>query len=326
MNASNANGQDGEFAIEISGLQKTYAGSKGAKGKVVPPKVALENIDLNIPKGSFYALLGPNGAGKSTMINIMAGLVVKSGGTVKIWDNDIDDATRLAKSSIGVVPQEINFDPFFTPRKLLDIQAGMYGVPKAERRTEELLELVGLSDKAESYARSLSGGMQRRLMVAKAMVHNPPVLILDEPTAGVDVELRQQLWKNVKALNEQGTTILLTTHYLEEAEELCDHIAIINHGKIIANEDKETILGRINAKTIRFRLSKELTTVPQSLIDHGFEKVGKRSIRLNYAPDETSMDDLIALIYNEKLSISDISTDESHLEDIFLQLTRDEAA
>jgi ABC-2 type transport system ATP-binding protein len=313
-------------AIEITGLTKTYAGSKGAKGKIVPPKVALESIDLTIPKGSFYALLGPNGAGKSTMINIMAGLVVKSGGSVKIWGHDTDKNVREAKSSIGVVPQEINFDPFFTPRQLLDIQAGMYGVPKAKRRTEELLDLVGLADKAESYARSLSGGMQRRLMVAKAMVHNPPVLILDEPTAGVDVELRQQLWKNVKALNEQGTTILLTTHYLEEAEELCDHIAIINHGKIIANEDKETLLGRINAKTVRFRLSEEISALPKVLSDKGFEKVGKRSVSLQYAPDETSMDDVIALIHKEKLSISDISTDESHLEDIFLQITREDAA
>lgn len=318
--------EDTTPAIAIKGLTKTYAAQKKPSGKETPPKKALHEVDLTIPKGSFYALLGPNGAGKSTMINIMAGLVLKSGGEVKIWGHDLDNNVRAAKSSIGVVPQEINFDPFFTPRKLLDIQAGLYGVPKAKRRTEELLDLVGLADKAESYARSLSGGMQRRLMVAKAMVHNPPVLILDEPTAGVDVELRQQLWKNVKALNEQGTTILLTTHYLEEAEELCDHIAIINNGRIIANEDKDTLLTRINGKAIRFRLTEELQDLPPKLSELGFEKIGKRSIRLQYTPEDISMDRMIASLHAEGLAIADISTDESHLEDIFLQLTRDDNA
>jgi len=311
-------------AIEIKGLTKTYAPDKKSKDKNAPAKKALHEIDLTIPKGSFFALLGPNGAGKSTMINIMASLVLKTGGEVKIWGHDLDKDVRKAKSSIGVVPQEINFDPFFTPRKLLDIQAGMYGVPKAQRRTEELLDLVGLADKAESYARSLSGGMQRRLMVAKAMVHNPPVLILDEPTAGVDVELRQQLWKNVRALNEQGTTILLTTHYLEEAEELCDQIAIINNGRIIANEPKDILLNRINGKAIRFRLSEPLDVVPANMLAMGFEKTGKQSVRLQYTPEEISMDKIIAAVHAEKLSIADISTDESHLEDIFLQLTRDD--
>ncbi len=308
-------------AIEITGLSKTYRAQKGGK-KGSEPKLALDNIDLTIPKGSFFALLGPNGAGKSTLINILAGLVVKTSGTAKIWGYDTDHNVRASKASIGVVPQEINFDPFFTPRKLLDIQAGLYGVPKAQRRTEELLELVGLADKAESYTRSLSGGMQRRLMVAKAMVHTPPVLILDEPTAGVDVELRQQLWKNVKELNRQGTTILLTTHYLEEAEELCDRIAIINHGKIIANEDKETLLSRISGKSIRFRLSEELKTVPESLAALGLQKAGKRSLLLQYSPEDLIMARVIEAIQAHNLTITDISTDESHLEDIFLQLTR----
>lgn len=309
-------------AIELTGLTKTYAAQKKPGGKTTPPKLALDNVDLTIPKGSFFALLGPNGAGKSTLINILAGLVIKSQGGVKIWGHDLDTNIRMAKSSIGIVPQEINFDPFFTPRKLLDIQAGLYGVPKEKRRTEELLELVGLADKAESYTRSLSGGMQRRLMVAKAMVHTPPVLILDEPTAGVDVELRQNLWKNVRALNEQGTTILLTTHYLEEAEELCDRIAIINHGRIIADEDKDSLLTRINGKAIRFRLESEFTQVPAALADMGFEKKGKQSLFLQYTPEETPVEKMLAAIHAEGLTIADISTEEGDLEDIFLQLTR----
>jgi ABC-2 type transport system ATP-binding protein len=313
---------DVQNAIELTGLTKTYAAQKKPGGKTTPPKLALDNVDLTIPKGSFFALLGPNGAGKSTLINILAGLVIKSQGDVKIWGHDLDKNIRMAKSSIGIVPQEINFDPFFTPRKLLDIQAGLYGVPKEKRRTEELLELVGLADKAESYTRSLSGGMQRRLMVAKAMVHTPPVLILDEPTAGVDVELRQNLWKNVRALNEQGTTILLTTHYLEEAEELCDRIAIINHGRIIANEDKDSLLTRINGKAIRFRLESEFAQVPAALAAMGFEKKGKQSLFLQYTPEETPVEKMLAAIHAEGLTIADISTEEGDLEDIFLQLTR----
>jgi ABC-2 type transport system ATP-binding protein len=313
---------DVQNAIEIKGLTKTYAAQKSSGGKTTPPKTALDNVDLTIPKGSFFALLGPNGAGKSTMINILAGLVIKSQGDVKIWGHNIDDNVRMAKSSIGIVPQEINFDPFFTPRKLLDIQAGLYGVPKEKRRTEELLELVGLSDKAESYARSLSGGMQRRLMVAKAMVHTPPVLILDEPTAGVDVELRQNLWKNVRALNEQGTTILLTTHYLEEAEELCDRIAIINHGRIIADESKDSLLTRINGKAIRFRMEREFASVPESLAAMGFEKKGKQSLFLQYTPEETPVEKMISAIHAADFKIADIFTEEGDLEDIFLQLTR----
>ncbi|CAG0907301.1 unnamed protein product, partial [Cyprideis torosa] len=230
-------------AIEIRGLKKVYA----AEGKS-SAKTALHGIDLDIPKGSIFGLLGPNGAGKSTIINIMAGLVVKTAGTVKIWDSDIDKNPRNAKTAIGIVPQEITFDPFFTPRRILEIQAGLYGVPKAERWTDEFLNIVGLSDKSEAHSRALSGGMKRRLMVAKALVHKPPILVLDEPTAGVDVELRQMLWANVRKLNEQGVTILLTTHYLEEAQELCDKIAIINHGKIVANDDKENLLSQIDSK------------------------------------------------------------------------------
>ncbi len=215
-------------AIEIKNLRKTYS----ASGKN-PEKVALEDVNLSIPAGSIYGLLGPNGAGKSTIINILAGLVLKSSGQVTIWGTDIDKNSRQTRANIGIVPQEINFDPFFSPKKLLDLQAGLYGVPSHQRKSDDLLKMVGLSDKANAYTRSLSGGMRRRLMVAKAMVHSPPILVLDEPTAGVDVELRNQLWDNVRALNKTGVTILRTTHYLKEAEKLCDGIANINHGKII---------------------------------------------------------------------------------------------
>lgn len=304
-------------AIEIKNLNKTYAATRKVK-----EKVALQNVDLNIPQGSMFALLGPNGAGKSTMINIMGGLVVKSSGTVKIWDRDIDENDRHARAAIGIVPQEISFDPFFTPRQILNLQAGYYGVPKKERRTMELLDMVELADKADAHSRSLSGGMKRRLMVAKALVHQPPVLILDEPTAGVDVELRQMLWENVRRLNREGVTVLLTTHYLEEAEELCDRIAIINHGKIVANEDKETLLSRIDAKEIRFRMENPVTEIPAALEKYNAVKEGRRTIALRYSPADQCVNEIIAVLQKLDNPISDISTDESDLEDIFLQITR----
>lgn len=304
-------------AIEIKDLEKTYA----AQGKS-PEKHALKGINLEIPKGSMFGLLGPNGAGKSTIINIMAGLVMKSSGTVKIWDRDIDVNPRNSRAAIGIVPQEINFDPFFTPRQILDIQAGLYGVPKKERRTEDLLEMVELLDKADAHSRSLSGGMKRRLMVAKALVHMPPILVLDEPTAGVDVELRQMLWENVRRLNRDGMTILLTTHYLEEAEELCDHIAIINHGEIVANEEKETLLSRIDAKEIRFRFVNVVKEIPDALNKYNATKEGNRTIVLRYAPKDQCVDDIIKIVQKTKNPVADISTDDSDLEDIFLQITR----
>lgn len=304
-------------AIDITKLNKTYK----AAGKS-PEKVALKDVDLEIPKGSLFALLGPNGAGKSTIINIMAGLVTKTAGNVKIWDIDIDKDERNAKSAIGVVPQEINYDPFFTPKQILDLQAGLYGVPKDKRRSMEILEMMSLADKADSYTRGLSGGMRRRLMVAKAMVHNPPILVLDEPTAGVDIELRQQLWENVKTLNANGTTILLTTHYLEEAEELCDRIAIINHGEVIACEEKEDLLGRIENKTIRFRLDRPIEDVKAVFGDLCCaEKTGNRSVVIRYNPAEIVVGSLIEMIQKAGYGIADISTDESDLEDVFLQLT-----
>ena len=229
-------------AIRIESLSKIYA-AKGAE-----PKRALDNVSFDVPRGQIFGLLGPNGAGKSTLINILAGLVVKTGGKITIWGFDIDQHPRNAKRSIGVVPQEIIFDPFFTPRETLEIQAGLYGIAPQDRKSDELLAAMHLTDKAHAYARTLSGGMKRRLLVAKAMAHSPPILVLDEPTAGVDVELRRQLWDYVRKLNAQGVTIVLTTHYLEEAEQLCDRIAIIHHGRVIANEPTRELVPRRRKK------------------------------------------------------------------------------
>lgn len=304
-------------AIEIKSLNKTYAAANKQE-----EKVALKNIDLAIPKGSIFGLLGPNGAGKSTLINILAGLVIKTAGDVKIWDENLDQSARNAKAAIGIVPQEINFDPFFTPFEILEIQGGLYGVPKKERRTLELLKMVNLEDKAHAHSRALSGGMKRRLMVAKALVHTPPILVLDEPTAGVDVELRKMLWENVRRLNDDGVTVVLTTHYLEEAEELCDQIAIIDRGEIVANEDKETLLSRINNKEVRFRLDKELKEIPKSLEKFDAVKEGRRTILVRYSPAEQQVSEILDAIKKAKLNIADISTDESDLEDVFLQITK----
>ena len=232
-----------EFAVEIEGLSKTYDGN----GKA-PAIEALKDVSLTIPRGSFFALLGPNGAGKSTLINILAGLVIKSAGQARIWGFDIVEDMRAAPRAIGVVPQELNLDPFFTPREMLELQSGLYGVPKSQRRVNEILESVGLREQADLYARRLSGGMRRRLLVAKAMVHSPPILVLDEPTAGVDIALRHQLWQSLRTMNEAGITILLTTHYLEEAESLCDHIAIINHGILIACDSTRNLLNHLDSK------------------------------------------------------------------------------
>lgn len=304
-------------AVEVRGLTKVYAGTPRTA-----PKEALKGIDLAIPRGSLFALLGPNGAGKSTLINILAGLVNKTAGSVAIWGTDIDAHPRRARASIGVVPQELNMDPFFTPRELLELQAGLYGVPKAERRTAELLAAVGLSDKADAYARSLSGGMKRRLMVAKAMVHTPPVLVLDEPTAGVDVELRHSLWQYVRGLNRQGTTVLLTTHYLQEAEELCDTIAIINHGEVVACEPKTALLRRIDAKALTFTLDRDLAAVPDALGAFSADLVEPRRLVVRYQPSRQRADAILAAVAASGLGVVDLSTEESDLEDIFLQLTQ----
>lgn len=303
-------------AIEIKGLSKIYKGSKTA-----PDKHALKSIDLNIKRGSMFGLLGPNGAGKSTTINILAGLVNKTGGSASIWGFDIDENPRNAKASIGIVPQELVFDAFFTPREMLEVQAGMYGIDPKDRITDELLRAVHLEDKANAYSRTLSGGMKRRLLIAKAMVHQPPILVLDEPTAGVDIELRQLLWDYVRELHKRGTTIVLTTHYLEEAEELCDEIAIINHGEVVAHEPTKQLLSRIDEKEILITVSETLTAVPEKLTPYHSELKGPNMIGVKISRDTTTVGEILSACSEAKLSITDISTAESDLEDIFLQLT-----
>jgi len=274
-----------------------------------------------VPRGSFFGLLGPNGAGKSTLINILAGLVNKTSGSASIWGYDTVEQMRAARRSIGVVPQELNLDPFFTPRELLDLHAGLYGVPAAERRTDEILEAVGLADKAHAYARTLSGGMRRRLLVAKALVHSPPVLVLDEPTAGVDVELRRQLWEYVKKLNQAGTTILLTTHYLEEAEALCDRIAIINHGRLVACDETKNLLGRLDSKRVTVVLADEITEIPASLKVFDVTLKDGRELEFNYQPSKVRSGDIVSAVQSAGLRFAEIATKEPELEDIFVQLT-----
>ncbi len=305
-----------EFAVEISGLTKTYPGFKHA-----PPKEALKDISLSIPRGCIFGLLGPNGAGKSTLINILAGLTIKTSGEARVWGYEVAEQPRMARSAIGVVPQELNLDAFFTPRDLLELQAGLYGVPKRERITDELLAAVDLTEQEGAYARTMSGGMRRRLMVAKAMVHNPPVLVLDEPTAGVDVELRRSLWAYVRRLNAAGTTILLTTHYLEEAEELCDQIAIINHGQLVALDRKDNLLRRLDNKQVTVTVANDLAEVPDNLKTQGWQLTAPRQLTLSYQPSLGSIGQLLLSVQVNGLGITDLTTRETALEDIFLQLT-----
>ncbi len=306
-----------EAAIEVTGLKKLYRGS----GKTAPV-LALDSIDLTIPRGSIFGLLGPNGAGKSTFINILAGLVRKTAGSAEIWGFDLDKYPRNARNSIGVVPQELFIDPFFTPFETLEMQAGLYGVPKRARRSREILRMVQLEDKADAYSRTLSGGMKRRLLVAKAMVHSPPILILDEPTAGVDVELRQQLWENIRKLHAAGTTIVLTTHYLEEAENLCETIAIINHGQLVACEPTEVLLARIDEKEMIFDLAEPLDEVPAGLKGYNLhlERPDRMVIQVNRST--TTVGEILESVHQAGLTIRDLSTSETDLEDVFLQLTR----
>lgn len=299
-------------AIEISNLTKVYKGGKRA----------LDNINLSIPRGQIYGLLGPNGAGKSTTINILAGLVNKTSGSARIWGFDIDQNPRNAKNSIGIVPQEIVFDPFFTPFETLENQAGYYGVPKERRRSLDLLRAVHLEDKAHAYARTLSGGMKRRLLVAKAMVHSPPILVLDEPTAGVDVQLRQQLWAYVRELNAQGVTIVLTTHYLEEAEELCDRIAIINHGKLIANKPTRELVDMAREKIVVVTLDADVAELPAHPAFDKVEREGERGLAISYNKDRMNAGEVLAAVNAMGHGIVDVSTREADLEDVFLNLTR----
>ena len=302
-------------AIEARGLIKIYPATK-----TTPAMQALKGIDLVVPRGSIFGLLGPNGAGKSTFINILSGMTRKTAGTVKIWGRDIDQRPRDARAAIGVVPQEIAADVFFTPRESLDVQAGLYGVPKAQRRTEALLAAMGLADKADAYVRQLSGGMKRRLMVAKAMVHNPPVLVLDEPTAGVDVELRRQLWAYVEALNHQGVTVVLTTHYLEEAEALCDTIAIVNRGEVVACESTRDLLRRLDRRAVVVTPETPLTAAPE-LAPFEARLRGDGDLAVSFRPRDAGVEQVLAAVRAAGVQIKDLRTEEPDLEDVFVSLT-----
>jgi ABC-2 type transport system ATP-binding protein len=303
-------------AVEIRGLRKVYA-AQGSE----PPKVALEGLDLAIPEGSIFGLLGPNGAGKSTTINILAGLTVKTAGSVRIWGFDQDANPRQSRAAIGVVPQELNIDPFFSPRAALEVQAGLYGVPKRLRRTDEILGRVGLADKADAYARQLSGGMKRRFLIAKALVHNPPVLVLDEPTAGVDIELRRMLWDYVRELNAEGATIILTTHYLEEAESMCDRIGIINHGRLIAEEATPDLIARMDRKALVVTPAAPVAAPPAPPPGVEVELRPDGRLAFAYHRSRTPADAVLDAIRGAGISIRDIATEEPHLEDVFVELT-----
>ncbi len=305
-----------EPAIRIRDLVKRYAGVKGEEGKL-----ALKGVSFDVPEGQIFGLLGPNGAGKSTLINILAGLVMKTSGSAEIWGFDIDANPRNSKRSIGIVPQEIVFDPFFTPFEVLENQAGFYGVPKAQRHSEELLAAVHLADKRDAYARTLSGGMKRRLLIAKAMVHRPPILVLDEPTAGVDVELRRQLWELVTRLNREGVTVVLTTHYLEEAEQLCDRIAIINHGELIADKPTRELVGMMAEKVVEITVDRDMGAPPAHAAFKRSEKKGERTVEITYDKDKITAGQVLGLVQAQGFVIEDVTTREADLEDVFVSLT-----
>ncbi len=306
-----------DYAIDARGLHKIYRAQKGQ-----PAKEALGGIDLRVKRGSIFALLGPNGAGKSTFINILGGLTIKSGGRVRIWGFDIDVNPREARAAIGIVPQELHIDPFFTPREILDLQAGLYGVPRRERRTDEILRLLSLEDKADAYSRTLSGGMRRRLMVMKAMVHAPPILVLDEPTAGVDIELRRQLWAHVRQMNAEGVTIILTTHYLEEAEALCDRIAIIDDGAVIAEGATSDLVGQMDAKQLVITPEARLARVPSMPPDVEARLDGEGRLRVHYHPRSVKMAVILSALSDAGVVVADMTTREPALEDLFVRLTR----
>jgi len=306
-----------QAAIEIKNLVKTYAPQHNQ-----PEKFALKGVDLSIPRGSIFGLLGPNGAGKSTMINILAGLVNKTSGSIRIWGFDQDQSPRQSRAAIGVMPQELNLDPFFTPRGALEVQAGLYGIPTKDRQSDAILEMVGLTDKAHAYARTLSGGMRRRLLLAKALVHHPQILVLDEPTAGVDIELRQMLWQNVRRLNrERGMTIILTTHYLEEAEEMCDEIAILSQGQIVTQDTTKNLLGKLDAKSLVIQPAQPVAQLPQS--DHiTTQRRDDGSIVFSYRAQDITADDVLQFVKSSGITIADVRTEQADLEDVFLSLTK----
>ena len=307
---------DKKNILSVKNLEKIYS------SKEAPTAHALNNLNLDVKEGEIFGLLGPNGAGKTTFINILAGTVVKTSGQVNVWGFDLDKNPRQVRASVGIVPQEVNLDPFFSPRKLLELQAGMYGVKNKDRITDTILKLVSLEKQADSYARSLSGGMKRRLLMAKALVHQPPLLFLDEPTAGVDVELRKNLWENVKSLNKQGVTIILTTHYLKEAEEMCDRIGILNKGDLVALDSTKNLLNRIQTKRITFKTNQKVNIQDNALESLKIVSNEENEICLSYEKSKVNIEKLINLIKKENIQIEDISTDDGDLEDVFLRLTK----
>ena len=303
-------------AVSVNRLTKIYA--KNSTNSVV----ALNELNLEVKEGEIFGLLGPNGAGKTTFINILAGTVIKTKGSVNVWGFDVDKNPRQVRASIGIVPQEVNLDAFFSPRKLLELQAGLYGVPKKNRITDTILKMVSLEKQAESYSRTLSGGMKRRLLIAKAMVHQPPILVLDEPTAGVDVELRKNLWENVKNLNKQGVTIILTTHYLFEAQEMSDRIAILNKGNLVALDTTKNLLNRIKTKKIIFKVNKLIDLSKKKINGLSFSSNLSNEIIISYERNKHKIEDIINIIKSEGVEIIDISTEDGNLEDVFIQLTK----
>jgi len=302
--------------VDVKNLKKTYS----KKGSNVVE--ALKSLNLEVKEGEIFGLLGPNGAGKSTFINILGGSVIKSEGKVNVWGFDLDKNPRQARASIGIVPQEVNVDPFFRPRDLLELQAGLYGVKKKDRITDTILKLVSLENQANSYSRSLSGGMKRRLMVAKAMVHQPPVIILDEPTAGVDVDLRQKLWENVRSLNDKGVTIILTTHYLEEAEKMCDRIGILSHGELVALDTTKNLLNKIQTKVVNFITDKKANINENDLKSLKVISNENSKLCVSYEKSQINIDQIINYLIAQNIKIFDISTDDGDLEDVFLRLTK----
>ena len=303
-------------ALKVEKLTKIYSEKRSKEIR------ALNNLNLEVKEGEIFGLLGPNGAGKTTFLNILAGTVIKNSGSVEVWGYDLDKNPRQVRSSIGIVPQEVNLDAFFSPYKLLELQAGLYGIPKKDRITDTILKLVSLEKQANSYARSLSGGMKRRLLIAKAMVHRPPILVLDEPTAGVDVQLRQNLWNNVKTLNKQGVTIILTTHVMYEAQEMCNRIAILNKGNLITLDTTDNLLNSIKTKKIIFKVNKINTINLENLNGIKFSYKSNNEITASYEKKKHKIDEIISKVKNAGIEIYDISTDEGNLEDIFIDLTK----
>ncbi len=301
--------------ISVKNLNKIY--SKKNNKSVH----AINNLNLDVQEGEIFGLLGPNGAGKTTFINILAGTVLKNSGEVNVWGFNLDKNPRQVRASIGIVPQEISLDPFFTPKKQLELQAGLYGVKKKDRITDTILKLVSLDSNANSYARSLSGGMKRRLLIAKALVHQPPILILDEPTAGVDVELRKNLWQNIKLLHSQGVTIILTTHYLEEAEKVCKRIGILNKGNLVALDSTQNLLNKIQIKKVTFKIDKAINAKNYQLNSLKILSSNNNEIIFSYEKNKINIEEIIKLIQKDNVKILDILTHDGDLEEVFLDLT-----